>query len=366
MTGSVAIDVVISLIFVYLIYSLLASIIQEIIASNIMRLRAKVLEECIKRLLDDDDSEKHGHKDLLSTKFYEMPLIKYLGQGKGRKPAYLAARNFSKAIIDMLVGPNPQPGDDFRKKIDQSLTDGIKVSDANVIRQGDSFEYIKSLWAGVHADIDLFKTELEKWFDDAMDRATGWYKRKTQVFLFFIGLAIAVFFNVDTIAIVQKLSSSPELTARVVAQADNFLKAHPNLDKELADLRETPPANQADSAERVSAEAAYKKLKARQDSLLVKADSLVKSDIQKVNGLLGTGIQSYAFRGRNGAEKTGFFLLSIAGWVITALALSLGAPFWFDLLNKLMKVRTSVPIAPEDKSKTTADPVEKKSITIKS
>jgi hypothetical protein len=364
MTGSVAIDVVIALVFVYLLYSLLASIIQEIIASNIIRLRAKVLEECIRRLLDDDDSA-HGHSDLLSSKFYQMPLIKYLGQSKGKKPAYLASRNFSKAMLDILIGPNPEPGDDFRKKIDQSLSQGINVSASNRITGGDSIEYIRSLWASVHGDIDKFRIELEKWFDDAMDRATGWYKRKIQVFLFFIGLGIAVLFNVDTIAIVQKLSSNPKLTAQIVSQAENFIKAHPNLDKELEQLKKDTSNNKPGSAELKSTEAAYKKLKAKQDSLLVLADSLVKNDIKNINGLLGTGIQSYTFKGTGFWETTGFFLLSVAGWLLTALALSLGAPFWFDLLNKLMKLRASVPVSPDDKSKTSPDTSEKKTITIK-
>jgi hypothetical protein len=41
-------------------------------------------------------------------------------------------------------------------------------------------------------------------------------------------------------------------------------------------------------------------------------------------------------------------LLSLIGWSITALALSLGAPFWFDLLNKFIVVRATV--KPKEKS----------------
>jgi hypothetical protein len=35
-------------------------------------------------------------------------------------------------------------------------------------------------------------------------------------------------------------------------------------------------------------------------------------------------------------------LRAIAGWILTAIAISLGASFWFDLLNKLMVVRSTV------------------------
>jgi hypothetical protein len=32
----------------------------------------------------------------------------------------------------------------------------------------------------------------------------------------------------------------------------------------------------------------------------------------------------------------------LLGWAITAFAISLGAPFWFDLLNKFMVIRSTV------------------------
>ncbi len=47
-------------------------------------------------------------------------------------------------------------------------------------------------------------------------------------------------------------------------------------------------------------------------------------------------------------EDIGGWLLKIFGWLITAVAISLGAPFWFDLLNKFMVVRSTV--KPREKS----------------
>jgi hypothetical protein len=37
------------------------------------------------------------------------------------------------------------------------------------------------------------------------------------------------------------------------------------------------------------------------------------------------------------------------GWLLTALAVSLGAPFWFDMLNKIIVVRSTV--KPHEKSR---------------
>src|SRR5665647_1653992 len=108
MFNSVVLDVVIGLVFIYLLYSLLATIIQEIIATY-LGLRAKMLKKGISRMLDDDVNAK-GISDI----FYGHPLIKYLGENKSHSnPAYLAAKNFSKVLIDLLRGENVQPGQSY-------------------------------------------------------------------------------------------------------------------------------------------------------------------------------------------------------------------------------------------------------------
>jgi hypothetical protein len=44
------------------------------------------------------------------------------------------------------------------------------------------------------------------------------------------------------------------------------------------------------------------------------------------------------------------FERKLPGWLLTGMAISLGAPFWFDLLNKFMVVRST--IKPQEKSQT--------------
>ncbi len=46
----------------------------------------------------------------------------------------------------------------------------------------------------------------------------------------------------------------------------------------------------------------------------------------------------------------------IAGWAITAFAVSLGAPFWFDILNKFMVVRSTVKPAEKSPPEASKDP----------
>jgi hypothetical protein len=133
-----------------------------------------------------------------------------------------------------------------------------------------------------------------------MDRATGWYKRKVQIILFVIALAIAAGLNADTINVADRLARDEALRAHVVAQAQ----------KAGSSDAETNP-----TAEDVETQIAA----ARASGLPM--------------GWGGENIPNYPLLGVIG-EK-------LAGFVLTAFALVLGAPFWFDLLGKFARLRST-------------------------
>ncbi len=370
MISTIVIDIVIGLIFIYLLYSLLATLIQEIISTN-FSFRSKVLEKGIIRMLEDDNHFKmrilslaklfRKRKDetgsgKLSTVFYDHPLIKFLGENKFHsKPSYIKKSTFSKVVVDLLRGDKLKPGDDIQSLIQKSLDDQ-KTAIGNISIDPQTLSFLKSIWVDAKGDIEKFKVLIEDWFDETMDRVSGWYKKYIQVVLMIIGLTIAVVFDVDTIDIVRKLEKDPKLREQLVQQADAFIEAHPNLDQELqkekaenAELVKTLAGKDSDAdslKEVMDAESkmAYEKLKTRRDSLFNAATELVKDDLAKANNLLGNQIWSYKWEGFPN------FLQSLFGWFLTALAISLGAPFWFDMLNKLMKLRSSVASGSNKKS----------------
>jgi hypothetical protein len=57
-------------------------------------------------------------------------------------------------------------------------------------------------------NIETFIKSIENWFNGTMDRVSGWYKRKIQIFVWGIGLVLAVMFNADTFNIYGTLSSN--------------------------------------------------------------------------------------------------------------------------------------------------------------
>ncbi len=367
MINSGILDIVIGLVFIYLLYSLLATIIQEIISSN-FGFRAKILERAIFRMLEDENkfnsrfssvfylfkkTGNGGRKNSTSGEFYSHPLIKFLGEDNAKsKPAYINSKTFSKVIVDLLRGDEVKPGDDINLLIQKALNEST-TNWGNTKISNETLSFLKSIWADSQGDVVKFKHSLESWFDETMDRASSWYKKHTQFILFFVGLSIAIVFNVDTLKIVDKLERDPKLREQIVQQADAFVQAHPDLDtklmekeieykKAVAQIAKTDSSinnNFITSIQKDSLELEkYKLIKSRRDTLLSRAESLIQKDINSVHHSLGLEWESYEC-------KSGWFfcfLKSLLGWTITAIALSLGAPFWFDLLNKLMKLRGSV------------------------
>jgi hypothetical protein len=422
MFNSGVLNIVIGLVFIFLLYSLLATIIQEIIATW-LGLRAKVLQQGISRMLDDDlvkmdlaekirkripkkysdkiitklqsasvdvtkkdplkpkrnfvydaiikilkePTDKDDPENEISAAFYGHPLIKYLGtKNSGKKPSYLTAQNFSKVVIDLLRGKEYKPGDDLHGRINDSIKETVIQWGAVKKIKTNTGDYLQSLWADAQGDVEKFRGFLEQWFDDTMERTTGWYKKKTQLILFFIGLTLAIMFNIDTISITKKLSHNPELAAQLANNASVYVENHKELLQQVQAESNAPIDNNGkslspigakqDSTRKISdsvARVKWDSIVKRSDQLVDSANALIQNQIKDVNQLLGLGWKGDCkHKNCNVCVYCNFHWWSIIGWLITALAVSLGASFWFDLLNKLMKLRSSVATStPDDKQK---------------
>ena len=398
-------DVVIGLVFIYLLYSMLTTILQELLATW-FSFRSKLLERAIFRMLEDGslfDKRFSSFKALfkkpdhiqnsktLTGMFYNHPMVKYLGENRyNSKPSYITKETFSKVMIDLLHGDDINTGDDIKPVIEDSIREG-KLALSNIPIGKQTLRYIRSVWIDAQGDVDVFRKSLEQWFDDTMERCSGWYKKYTQYILLLIGLLIAIAFNVNTIEIIGKLEKDPALRESIVQQADAFTKAHPDLYQErvtglnanknytVAFIKKDSLTDTYSMQDSIALKNKLDSIaRAKNDSLLnrgkvltQRADSLVKGDIAKANGLMGIGWKNMLIAHKytipkdwkwNDVPKWIQFtvewfvvilkwVVTFFGWLITALALSLGAPFWFDLLNKLMKLRSSLSISTSAQSK---------------
>jgi hypothetical protein len=204
-------------------------------------------------------------------------------------------------------------------------------------------------------DIGKLKESLAAWYDSAMDRVSGWYKYHTQWWLFGIGLALAVALNADTVSIVTQLSKDSTLRQSIVAAAQSMppLRA-----------KQIPPSS---SAPGVSTQMLPESGHTSQESSEKPAENgsnpekPLKNVEQQIEELYQLGIP-LGWKGEFEVALTavpvswtdpwnwlGLWLAKIFGLLITAVAVSMGAPFWFDLLNKFMVIRSTV--KPHEKSR---------------
>src|SRR6266705_5025993 len=101
MFGSDIIDAALGLILVFSLFSLLCSAINEWVAGHVLRLRAKTLEDAIKRMLADD---------AMATDFFGLPLIKSLTQKDEGRPAYLSSGTFVNGILTLVKSEAKKAG----------------------------------------------------------------------------------------------------------------------------------------------------------------------------------------------------------------------------------------------------------------
>lgn len=371
MFGSEILEIVIGLVFIYLLLSLLATTINEIITTTLSSMRGKILQKAIRTMLSDrfDPKEdldkqplpKDAEKPVENTEvavdtsakatdlgsaFYEHPMIyRFAKKGKKGLPSYLSKRNFSLVVIDLLGDHN---------SVDRTF-ESIEET-VSKLPKGGTRTLLMTLLTNAEGDMNRFKALLETWFDEMMQRATGWYKRRVQFILFLIGLGLSIIFNADTFQIAKNLASDPDARAKIVKMAEEYQARAIAADTTVKRDSVTSAAfvarmctTASDSTER----AYWCKL----DSLNDQVNYLVKDQLSQATSILGLGWKLPGFGIKDMKYDWGItrFLVylwkcvvwywnqmsveQVIGWVITALAVSLGAPFWFDLLNKVMKIR---------------------------
>ncbi|MEP6763074.1 MAG: hypothetical protein ABJB66_02125 [Gemmatimonadaceae bacterium] len=310
MFGSVILDTAVGLVLIYLLLSLVSATIREWFA-GVLKIRGKTLALGMHELLGDEQ---------LMKDLYEHPLIMGLYRGNSfaeaqkrrTLPSYIPARTFSSALLDMIVR-----GRDAKSGL-QAGPESRVVTVENVRAQITHIQNVRVQRAVLSAidsaqgDLAVAQNNIEHWFDSTMDRVSGWYKQRTQVWIFVIGFGLVVLADADSLSIARRLYSDPAQREAAVGFATSINK--------------TP-------GDTINMKQATAKL----DSLGL---PLVGWNAVPLKGIWPSWeeFKEILLHARN----------ALFGWIITALAISLGAPFWFDTLNKIMVVRST--IKPHQKS----------------
>jgi hypothetical protein len=182
------------------------------------------------------------------------------------------------------------------------------------------------------------QVNIEAWFDGTMDRVSGWYKRRTQIWLFAIGLGAAIAMNVNTITIAEHLAQDETARARMVELAERVAQAR--------SANQSPPSPEG----RQAPEAVEGQDDTATDTNLTIAQArnqvaMFRSELASVGVPIGW---DHMPAPPEDANRFLFVLRQVAGLLLTAFAVTFGTPFWFDTLNKFMVIRSTV--KPREKS----------------
>lgn len=267
MFGSTVLEVAIGLAFCYGTLALVVTTLQEALSAT-FRLRARMLRDAVRRMLHDPQGAA------LARAVYAHPLVNpralpdtspTVQSLRAPLPSYIEPANFALALGEAIRHGHA------------SLEAGIAaVADPQLRRT------LETLHAEAEGDPVRLRAALAAWFDTAMARLSGVYKRRQLLVSFLLALLLAILFNIDSIHLFQALWQHPALAAHITA-------APTGLDgKVLAQLwtlpigwLQFPPA-----------------LDAR-------------------------------------------FALQVAGWLVSASTTLFGAPFWFDILQRAVNLRST-------------------------
>jgi hypothetical protein len=319
LTGYAPLDIAIGLSFVYVLFSVFCSAVQEAIA-GVLEWRAKTLEEALRNLLEDNGAggEKGAPAAVapVSTAAVNPPPAPAMGSvlaaqqaragtlkdqvlshglirplyKQGRKPSYLNPKLFALALLDIVApGKNEDPIEGVGNQIAlANIPSGVK-------------DALLGLTKGIAKDRDHLRSLVEDWFNGTMERVSGWYKRKAQFVICVLSLVVTIGLNVNTISIGETLAKNNAVRAAVVAQA------------EKSTIKEG--AKPKDAAKAIT-------------------------EVQQLGVPIGWN-KSGSDPAQANFESAGEIARTVGGWLLTFIALSLGAPFWFGLLGKLTSLRTS-------------------------
>jgi len=299
MLNSTVLDVAIGLALVYFLLSVMCSTVRELVARALHE-RERGLVDGIHRLLGAappgsaiapsavSSIMKSGAD--LAARTLDHPLVRGMATRAGKAPAYVPGHGFALALLDVLCPSSHGP-----TTIDE-LRAAIHRIDDPVLHR-----ILLPLVDTAGADLAAVRSMIERRFDDVMDRVSGWYKRRTQLWVFVAAFVAAGIGNIDSLAIASTLYREPTVRAFVIASA--------------ASQQAPPPAPGWD---------AYQ------------SSSETLRALQLPIGWEGAKIPM----------TPGAVLRKVVGILLTVLALMLGAPFWFDVLSRIANLRAAGPKPP--------------------
>ena len=326
MFNSVFLSIAISLVFIFLLVAIMVTAFNQFVFTY-WRAGAKQLESYLTKLFFNDSFWTETF-----NKIKKSPFISVLQKNPDNFPGSIPAENFTAALLASLG--------------DNKITiEAIRENLAAVKETGSDFYKLMQSLLSQDPTLDQLKHEIDKIFNNAMVRLSGWYTRNAKLWSFFVALAICAILNIDAINITKNLWNNKDKADRIASFAVTASKYIERNDSSQVVYKEGIDTLVMVKVETVS------KQKAMTRELSALADSNVKKPAQQIirsyNILADLDIpigwtKSNIPKGTNGCLYCFLlWLLKLLGILLTALATSLGAPFWFDILTRVTPLKKS-------------------------
>jgi len=297
LTQSSVIDVAVGMSFLFFVLAIFASAVNEAVTA-VFGIRSRSLRNWLNDGLPTPgqvDAGRAGASAVLDA-FYSHPSVNGLTRN-GKLPSYIPSEHAITALLD--VGAARLQAAQGEAAAGWKIVAHTADNTEQLIKSlpnGPIKDALLSAWVRADGDVSAFRAAAERWFDDGMDRLSGWYKRRVQVFMWGFGLVIALILNADAIRIAETLWKDPTVRQLVDTQAGHVASGTPSVKTASTYLHQLPLP-------------------------------------------IGWGGPGTPF-----PPNVDWNLpLQLIGILITSAAVALGAPFWFDALSKLGSLRSTGP-----------------------
>ncbi len=348
------IDLLIGLFFIYLLLSLMVNGLQEFL-SAVFKWRNESLLKWVQQSFPKNIGD-----------FIDHPLLN--GRtAKGKAPSYFNSKAFAITLTEMLAKKSPVGEEEttsfdlehIKKKYsldnlansiqnNQDLNPEIRDMLRQFISKSALWETAKDKEEEVRNGLEHFQLQVSRWFDSSMERLSSRYKRNALFIGTCLSLSITMLMQVDSLSLINYFYRNPAQTAALADQVSSaVLDSNSALSQRVSTLKEYAAKNKKDSA-------AADVNKIQEDltqlrSTIAEKDSLMQI-VNQASLPIGWQMIGEELDRMEKAKSAGFssgncftfWLKKLLGWLMTILAISLGAPFWYDMLNKLANIRSVV------------------------
>lgn len=312
MLNSQILDVAIGLALMYLFQSMLVSGITEVI-SIASSAKGKFLKRSLQKVFQLETSDRAFYIDVMHSPF----ISKYYQSGK--YPSYIQTEDFTSAVLSVL---NSKGGQDNNYNFDK-IKAGIET-----YPKGNFVSFLNASALMSNDDLEVFKGKIVSWFNGYMGEVSDWYKNKIRVLTALLALVITVLLNVDSFSIMNELWKNDKVRESSVMLAEEVYK------KEYLNTTQDSTTQVATDANNLiqSVNVHY--------NMLYNFDFPITWEYEYRKKVVTTEISQMSIWQKLWWSICQLSLEKILGFLITTAAVTMGTPLWYDLLKKLIDIKT--------------------------